>query len=191
MDHLSEYELNAYLDDMFEETERRQVETHLAGCLACRTRLEELQQVFDSLAALPEIELTRDLTPAVLSQLPRRTILFARSRSIAVQWGVVLGVSLWSAMQFVQAIKLPSPQILKQFLLIEIPVLSLATLQFPAVHLPPLELPSFNLPTFGLPCTYAQVTMVIVSTLLLWVIGNLALLRHKPQASSWHESVEQ
>jgi hypothetical protein len=184
MNHITENELNAYLDDMLEESERWRIEIHLAECLACRARFQELQLVFDNLAALPETELSRDLTPAILSHLPQRKTFFVRSRNLAAQWGVVLGVSLWSAMQFVKAIKLPSPQMLMKFVLLDMPILNLTTFHLPAIHLPKLGPPSVNLPASSLQFTSGKFTLLIASAVLLWVIGNLALLRHKPQSST-------
>jgi hypothetical protein len=194
MEHVPETLLNAYLDDVLKPTERKQVETHLAECSHCHDRLQELQLVFDSLAGLPEVKLERDLTPEVLDRLPLQPVPFARTRGIAVQWGVVLGVSLWSTMQVVGTIKLPSPQLLTKLILFELPVLSLSTLQIPTIHLPRLELPSlslpafsspgFSLPAFNLPFTSGQMAMVTFLALVLWAIGNFTLLRSRPHASS-------
>ena len=194
MEHLSETLLNAYLDDLLEETKRAQVDTHLAMCPQCQARLQDLQLVFDSLADLPEVELERDLTPEVIARLPHPPVRFARSRSIAVQWGVVLGASLWSAMLVVGNIKLPSLQEITKLIFFELPVLSQSSLQFPSISLPRLELPSFSLPAFSwpafslpaldLPFTSGQIAMGMLLALLLWAIGNLALLQSKPQGSS-------
>ena len=184
MKHLSEYQLNAYLDGMLESTERQEVEAHLGACPACQERYRDLQLVFESLAALPEASLSRDLTPAVLSQLPPRRLFLARSRSIAIQLGVVLGVSVWSAMQFVHAIRLPSFGALLKVLLLLFPEVSLQTLGLPALRLPPLELPALSPPTIGVQFTSGQAAVLILSAFLLGVVGNLTLLRRRAQASS-------
>lgn len=184
MKHLSENELNTYLDDMLAETERQGLEAHLAACPACQERFRDLQLVFESLAALPQARLSRDLTPAVLSQLPPRRLLFARSRSIAIQLGAVLGVSVWSAMQLVQAVRLPSLDLLLRFLWVRLPEVSLQTLGLPAFRLPPLELPALSPPAIGVQFTSVEAAVVILSAFLLGVVGNLTLLRRRAQASS-------
>ena len=49
-------ELIAYLDRRANSAERREVEEHLAGCAACRTRAEEFRRVWSVLDELPAIE---------------------------------------------------------------------------------------------------------------------------------------
>lgn len=183
MKHLSENLLNAYLDELLEESDRQQADAHLAECKQCHTRLQELQLVFSSLAALPEVSLARDLTPSILSRLPIRPSLFARPRTIALQWGFVLGVAIWSAMQIVSFIELPTAENLLRFAMIELPVFSLSAIQIPSLSLPQLEFASFNLPVIGLHFTAGQISLVAVSALLLWLVGNFTLLRRNPQGS--------
>jgi anti-sigma factor RsiW len=56
-------ELSLYLDDALPTEERRQLEAHLAGCAACRSRLAELRGVARLVAALPERAPRRSLLP--------------------------------------------------------------------------------------------------------------------------------
>jgi anti-sigma factor RsiW len=46
----------AYVDDRLKESERREVEKHLAGCASCRLRVEEFRAVSGLLDELPVIE---------------------------------------------------------------------------------------------------------------------------------------
>jgi anti-sigma factor RsiW len=48
--------LIAYLDERANPVERREVEEHLAGCAACRTRAEEFLSVSNMLGEMPAIE---------------------------------------------------------------------------------------------------------------------------------------
>jgi anti-sigma factor RsiW len=48
--------LIAYLDQRANPVERREVEEHLAGCAACRTRAEEFLSVSNMLGEMPAIE---------------------------------------------------------------------------------------------------------------------------------------
>ena len=45
--------LIAYLDGRASRTERREVEAHLAACVACRTRAEEFRRLWDVLDEVP------------------------------------------------------------------------------------------------------------------------------------------
>jgi predicted anti-sigma-YlaC factor YlaD len=66
MSHLTEEQLNLYLDGELSTVERAAVETHLAGCDACRTELASLRALFTALDALQPEALATDLTPVVL-----------------------------------------------------------------------------------------------------------------------------
>jgi anti-sigma factor RsiW len=48
--------LVAYVDQWASVAERRGVEQHLAGCAACRTRVEEFRSISNLLSELPAIE---------------------------------------------------------------------------------------------------------------------------------------
>ncbi|MEW5829093.1 MAG: zf-HC2 domain-containing protein, partial [Chloroflexota bacterium] len=104
MDHLNEDQLNQYLDDLLDEDSLRQAENHLAQCVGCRARLDEIQFVFASLESLPEVRLTRDLTPAILAKLPQRPAIRLWSPWLAAQWGSLAGVLFWLGMQAAQFI---------------------------------------------------------------------------------------
>jgi anti-sigma factor RsiW len=77
MSHLTEEQLNLYLDDELSTVERAAVEAHLAGCDACRTELASLRALFTALDALQPAALAADLTPVVLRGVAaerRRTV---------------------------------------------------------------------------------------------------------------------
>lgn len=70
MNHLSDEQLNLYLDEQLEAAERTLIEGHLATCPACQAALARLHSLFLTLEALPTAPLPFDLTEAVLAQLP-------------------------------------------------------------------------------------------------------------------------
>ena len=70
MNQLTETQLNEYLDQMLDENSRQQVQAHLDTCKQCSAELTELEMLFSALDELPEVPLTRDLTPGVLARLP-------------------------------------------------------------------------------------------------------------------------
>ncbi len=74
MKHLTEDQLNEYLDNAVEAPVQARMALHLSGCADCRARLVSLQTVFQALAALPEETPGRDLTPSVLQALPRQLL---------------------------------------------------------------------------------------------------------------------
>lgn len=179
MEHLPEERLHAYLDGALPRDLRRQVEEHVQLCPACDRRLDTLRQLFENLAGLPEVTLERDLTASVIARLPARPHAtgVSFSRSLAAQWGVVLGVAFWAASLVVETIRLPATEWFLQVLLVELPVLRLPALRIPTFQLPSLSPPAFELPAFGQQASVDQVALVAACTLLLWVAGNLALLR--------------
>lgn len=67
--HPADELLNEYLDGCLPVSETSKLETHLAACSACTARLDRLQRVFASLAGLPDVELSNDLSPDVLAAL--------------------------------------------------------------------------------------------------------------------------
>jgi anti-sigma factor RsiW len=68
--HIDEFVLNEYLDETLSDNERDVVAQHLAVCPDCQARLAELQRVFTALANVAEVELTTDLAPRVLADMP-------------------------------------------------------------------------------------------------------------------------
>jgi anti-sigma factor RsiW len=95
MDHLTETLLNEYLDAALDSFSRRQAETHLAACPACRARLDELQATFAALETVPEQALGRDLAPGVLIRLPRRRERLCWRLVLAAQAAGALGLLAW------------------------------------------------------------------------------------------------
>jgi predicted anti-sigma-YlaC factor YlaD len=76
MEHLTEEQLNEYLDDVLLNGERARVEAHVAQCDVCRAELASLQAVFVALDGLQPEPIVRDLAPAVV-----RTVVVERRRA--------------------------------------------------------------------------------------------------------------
>jgi anti-sigma factor RsiW len=66
MSHLTEEQLNLYLDNELSTSECAAVEAHLVGCDVCRAELASLQALFTALDAWQPDALAADLTPVVL-----------------------------------------------------------------------------------------------------------------------------
>ena len=73
MSHLTDDTLNEYLDDALDGVARQAVAAHLASCPTCHQTVAEMQNLFATLAQLPELPLSADLTGRVLAELPRNS----------------------------------------------------------------------------------------------------------------------
>jgi len=201
MTHITENQLNLYLDGMLLPQEQTVVETHLADCAACRAALESLQTLFVALDTLQPDPLMADLTPAVLGDVATERQRAKRRHRFA--WGVVglQGITVIALLLF------GWPMLSKQFvdLTRQIPPTALATtwaslstqanlvwraaetqwqlwlaevtseiLSLPAGLKPVVNSwPEF--PGWSLPAP--QFVIVGLAALLMWLVGNSIILR--------------
>jgi hypothetical protein len=164
MKHPTESQLNEYLDGELETGSRRSIETHLAGCAACRQALDELRRLSAGLALLPEEPLQADLAARVLERLPRRRSGLAWKLALAVQAGFALGAFLLAAGNLLPRLEIP-------------PLQDLLPLALPVLELPEITLPALAIPGLALQPSSLQLAFLAASTLLLWGVGNAILLR--------------
>ena len=104
--HLDDTQLNEYLDRRLPVDAPLAVDAHLEACAECRKRLQEIQLVFASLASLPEVRISRDLTSSVLRRLPRKSFRLW-TPFFAAQTGIVLGILVWLASEATEIINPP------------------------------------------------------------------------------------
>jgi hypothetical protein len=193
MNHLDDYTLNEYLDRVLDESARAEVEAHLGTCAACKAKLDELRKLFAELDDLPEVHLEGDLVPAIFERLPHHDPVrpWVWTRALAAQLGVAVGFVFWLGMQVIPFIEVP------KFALQKIPTvgfrsmfMQLLTIQFsiPKFRFPDFayQMPTLNfqLPTFNIQLSTAHLSMLMVSTLVLWVVGNIILLKRGQEVSS-------
>jgi hypothetical protein len=197
MNHLTENQLNEYLDHLLDEQTRQGVEFHLAQCADCRNQVEALKQVFADLDTIPEIPLTRDLTSTILARLPQDEPIRVWTRAFAAQWGVVVGTLIWLGTQLIPLTRIPRVAFLTfQAIDVQSLLVRLFTIRFPIpefqltsikYQLPPIHFqlpalaPSIVLKMNFQPSTAPMVALTI-SALLLWVVGNVILLGSKQEA---------
>lgn len=67
MNHLTEEQINEYVDRLLTDAEAEAVEQHLLVCAACQEKVDEIQRVFTALADLPEVPFQKNLTARVLA----------------------------------------------------------------------------------------------------------------------------
>jgi len=189
MEHLTEEQLNEYLDRLLDESACQAVEAHLAKCADCRANMEGLELVFAELGELPEAQLKHDLTPSILDVLPQQTTAYSLTRALAAQLGVVAGTLVWLGAQLVPLIQFPQLEF-PRLLTFDIRALfaRLLSIQF---TLPQLRFPDFNyhlaafdlrVPTFNFQLSTMHLVFLVFSAFLLWVAGNLILLRRRREA---------
>jgi anti-sigma factor RsiW len=201
MAHLTEEQLNLYLDGALLPQEQAAVEAHLAGCATCQTELELLQTLFVALDALPHDPLMIDLTSEVLNDVTNERQRAARRRRLA--WGI-LGLQAitimtlllfgWSMLskqlgKLTQHISSHTLTAIWANLLAQGSIAWRATvtqwqlwltqviseiLNFPA-NLKPVSYTWPEFPGWGLPAS--QVAMVGLVALLMWLAGNSIILR--------------
>ena len=183
MNHLTDEQLNEYLDNVLEPAARTDAHRHIESCPGCQARLDEIQAVTAMLAGLPEIPLTHDLSKNVLLRLPQKSGRIW-TRALAAELGGALGMLLWLSAEM-------SKPVAALLLTLALPKISLPAIHFPEyalklpsfnvptaiprlqVTLPPLPLPVLNLPAFD----PRLVVPVAILVFLLWIVGNNMLLR--------------
>ncbi len=198
MKHLSENQLNEYLDNILDNDSRQEAETHLASCVQCRAELTELETLFSTLGELPEIPITHDLTQNILARLSKKTQVPALWRQPAFVMQSLLTIAL-------VAFSIPAfTSFFEEHILLwessfTLPVITLPTLaettaeftellawQFEFNYtLPELVIETPTMPTISsLPISPEpgiMLVLVAVAT-ILWGFGNFSLLRNKPEA---------
>jgi hypothetical protein len=176
MNHLSEEQLNEYLDN--ESAEQVQIESHLSSCSECAARLASLQALFSELDSLSEQTLSRDLASSVVQRVSRSGVLPKwLTLTLVVQAALAL-VSLLAATpliiefinQTLPAFRGPSiPQIWIQLQAQWIQWLN----TFSAFQMPPL--PAITTPQFSSVVMLSALACVSV----FWLVGNGLLLRNQ------------
>ena len=178
MEHLTETDLNEYLDGLMEPAAQARLQGHLSDCADCRARLAGLQTVFQALAALPELTPERNLSSSVLKKLPRNGFGLGWQLAFAIQAGFSLGVLLLFSPLITGRIAgiLPS---WKRWL-------ALPEIKFPNpvnFHFGPPVIPMPHLPSLTLPVTITQANFSIwlilgIAAVLLFALGNFSLIFH-------------
>ena len=175
-DHISDEELNEYLDH--ETTDRARIGLHLASCADCAARLNALQSLFEEIESLPDVafspKFTVQVAPAYKLSAPLpRTLTFA----VILQAALALVVIVLAA-PFVMPLLSPylswfsKPALAETFMFLQhewttwLDLLSM--LQPPSIpQLPLVELSSLFM------------ALLVISVSLLWLIGNGLLLRNR------------
>jgi hypothetical protein len=186
MCHLTETQLNEYLDQLLEGPSRQDVEAHLEACNQCQGRLAELEKVFSTLENLPDEPLTHDLLPSVMARLPK-----VMEPSLLWREPVFIAQSLLAIILLILSIPI-LPGLIRRItawdMIVSLPQIQLLPLFESYMELIPRFtwhpqitsfLPDISLSIPKLPFKLEANTILVAAILagLLWVIGNFSLLR--------------
>ena len=190
MMHLDEVTLNEYLDAALGPEQRTAVESHLAQCPDCTTRLLGLRALFTELETLPDTALRRDLSPAVItalrSQLPQSPDAVPALRAVfavqALLALVLLGLALPTLMRATEwaVVTQLAGRVVADIagaftgITSELQALQISLQRFMAASTEFLRQP----PLPSLPMLNVGLCLAAVS--LLWLVGNGLLLRRQP-----------
>jgi len=100
MSHISDVNLQAFLDHELNDAQRSLVSEHVVACPACRARLGEFQSLFANIESMPEVPLRADLVPGVLSRLAPQSVISRRVRwfllaELALGGGAMIAALRW------------------------------------------------------------------------------------------------
>lgn len=175
MTEFNEDLLHEYLDGTLDDQTRQTVEAHLARSPAARAQLAELEVLFASLDAVPELPLITDLSAGVVAQIQRETA----TLTPRWLWGLLLGQLLVALVLFgdlwmllLDGLGNGREQVAVWSNTLQISVLTFfeqfwadTAVLFTAPTLPDLTI---NLPT-------GQWTLLFTLALLVWLAGNRLL----------------
>jgi hypothetical protein len=176
MNHLSEEQLNEYLDH--ESKEWEEIELHVSICDECAARVNSLQALFAELDSLPELTLSRDLAATVMHRVSWSGVLPKwLTWTIILQAAAALVISV-TAIPFIVELTTKSmpvlqfPSFVEIFIQLQTQWLTwldmISTWQAPAI--PAIPVPELS--SLAILFTLAGVSM-------LWLIGNGLLLRNQ------------
>jgi hypothetical protein len=210
MSHLTEEQLNLYLDNELPPGERAAAKAHLSDCEACRTELVSMQTLFTALDTLQLETLAADLAPLVLDDVAAERQRAIRRRR--VEWlasglqgvaAILLLLFGWSALaarydELAQRIPTEALDATWANTLAQSSIFWTTTvthwrtwwnetltdlLDLPAIlgQTPP-QWPQFS----GLGLTPSQIIIISSAAVLMWLAGNSILLRKVAGTNSSH-----
>ncbi len=175
MTHLTEFQLNEYLDGELDEAERQSAAAHLAACADCREALADLQAVFFALDEVAEVELTTDLSARLLDDLQPQAAPAPWLRPLLlIQAAAIVGMIIWLwptlrawALTVETAVRLLQTHFSLSLPDLWTPVYAWGTATWQQIQLARPAIPLAN----------NQWTLLIILALALWLTGNQLLLK--------------
>ena len=181
--HLTEEELNEYLDNELED--RQRVDLHLSICQECAVRLAALRTLFNEIGSLPELALTHNISEAPLwgaapfmgdrnlrAPLPRSLRLAITLQAALALLALFIATPL--VIEFISPYftNLPMLSFTEVFIRIQSQWISwldvLSNFRWPTAP---------KIPAIDLSSLVITLTLLVVS--MLWLVGNGLLLRNQ------------
>ncbi|MBT3188260.1 MAG: zf-HC2 domain-containing protein [Anaerolineae bacterium] len=182
MNHLNEIELNEYLDQMLDKATQKKVEAHLADCEKCRAQVNDLKTLFSTLDELPEIPLTRNLTPNILVRLPKPIRIPVLWKEPAFLIQSVLTIILLALGIPILSTKLATLLPAASYITLRKMLIPFFAWDFSILFtMPELTFSMPTLPTVPVSSDVNALLMLALSASILWGIGNYSLLKSKPE----------
>ncbi len=184
--HLADDGLFEYLDQELSPESRQKIESTLAECAECQERLLEIRRLFGEIESLEAIDLERDLVSAVMVRVPGETgfrTLPNLSASLSLQSLVavlILAASLPALLQQASITELAGMVQDNNRLLLETLQGGLAAVMEIVTQLR-VGLEAVLSETAALqtgPIELVLILPLLISTGLLWLVGNGILLRN-------------
>lgn len=179
--HLSEETLNAYLDELLAIETSRQVEAHLSTCTVCHEQVVALRQLFFDLD-LPDLPLEKDFSKLVLQKIRPTVVLPRWQWAVWGQFGLSLLLLVIAWPTFIQS---------KWFIQVQ-PFSNMWTEPFATTGAFFSQISQMTnafllkfLETFQaiqapeLPFSLFTVSLILVATGALWLVGNGLLLKNQ------------
>jgi anti-sigma factor RsiW len=180
-DHLTEVQLNEYLDDQLKD--RAQVELHLSVCKDCAARLTALQALFTEIESLPEMTPSSDIAAAVTRRVGGSSAAFPGmprwlTLTVGLQAAAALIAGILAAPFVIDFVSsslplMPAPSFNDMFFQVQSQWIAwldtLSQLQMPAMP----ELPL----VFDMSGLYFMLTLA--GSAMFWLVGNGILLRNQ------------
>jgi hypothetical protein len=184
-DHVTDTQLNEYLDNETTSERRAEIELHLSSCDECAARLAALQALFAEIESLPDLELTSNIAVRVITtgdlpvpQLSRWLTLTATLQAALALIALIAAAPVVSRYLTPVLQTYPIPSL--NDLVFELPMNILMWIQ---------AIQSFQFPTaptgiFTLPKEFSTgiVSASVIGLFLIWIIGNWWLLRKRPNS---------
>jgi len=171
MNHLTETQLNEYLDGELDAPARAVADEHLSACDSCRRSLADIETATSLLTSLPDEPLAHNLAPSVLANLPRPRLALGWKFVLAAQAGVGIGVSILVVSNLLLRFD-PRTWLAQTIAILDkIKIPSIPAPLFTIHHSP------FTIHSLGIQATTANLIFLTLSALLLWSVGNAILLR--------------
>lgn len=174
MDERTENLLNEYLDGTLDASHQDEAERLLAESEEAQAYLADLELLFADLADLEELPLARDLSQDIVAQLDKPTAAWSNWWLVGQIIGVaVLLLFAWPMLQMSwfeleTAVSLPTSTFSLDFIS--------QFWQQLNDNLTAVSTTSSNLPGLGL--GPVQLTWLLASTFLIWILSNSYLLRN-------------